>query len=302
MALQREAALPLPRLLLGALALLALAGSSCAKKKKPFAFAGIRPQIACEACEEATKAIYATVKDLRREKPGQKMREERILEVMEHSCHPKRLEGRWMRYLDIEHRDGRLRLVKKPTTGKLRKKHTSIQDACMAYVGGDADLSAMLYKDRKRAAMVKKVCVDGGDSGDIGPCHKRFRRPPLSAKLVREVEAEPFVEADAKELDAEKMMADMSGMPGMPEEALQMYSRDDIDDMAIDELVKGGMDEDEAAEMFQKMKKEGLFDTDKKGDPAQGDQGDEVPAEDEDQGAAAGAPEGDAAADGGILG
>ena len=35
------------------------------------------------------------------------------MEIMEHACHPKRVEGRWMRYFDIEVQGSKLKLVDK---------------------------------------------------------------------------------------------------------------------------------------------------------------------------------------------
>ena len=104
------------------------------------------------------------------------------------------------------------------------------------------------------------VCVEGGDSGDRGPCHKKYKKGVLPAKLLKAVQGEDLVEADEKELAAEKQMGEMKKMPGMPEEAMQLYTRDDVEDLAVYEMMKEGMDEDEARKMYKELKESGYLD------------------------------------------
>ena len=110
-------------------------------------------------------------------------------------------------------------------------------------------------------AMSTYLCTNGGDSGEKGPCHKKFKRAVPTAKLLKDLPATKMVEASEQELGGESQVADnLKKMPHMPEEALQMYTRDDVEELAIDEMMKEGMDEEEARTMYRELKDSGYFD------------------------------------------
>ena len=130
------------------------------KKEKVRAFPGIFKHIACDVCTESVRQLVNLVKWKQEKRPKLRLREDEINDLMEKSCDPRLLEGRWMRYLDIsvDAKANKLAVVDSGIPAKLKKKTRSIADACSAVLLGDSDLTAFLYS----------VC----------------RHPPIAARLV----------------------------------------------------------------------------------------------------------------------
>eukprot|EP01060_Flectonema_neradi_P011129 TRINITY_DN18197_c0_g1_i1.p1 TRINITY_DN18197_c0_g1~~TRINITY_DN18197_c0_g1_i1.p1 ORF type:complete len:276 (+),score=70.78 TRINITY_DN18197_c0_g1_i1:50-829(+) len=230
------------------------------KKKRATAYPGIVKHLQCSVCREGVANIFKEVAYWRPK--VSKFTEDDIQTRLEQSCNPRRREGWWIRYFDIEKKDDRnLEVVDFGKATKVNKKGQSIADTCSTVLLGDIDLTAQLYADKKKIGeLVHYICVKGGDSGDPGPCSKKTKIPKISAKLLKDLSSETPVEAPRKEMEAEEQLVGME-TNGMPEGAFQMYGRDDVDEMAIDELMKeGDLDEDEARKMLQEMKDSGLLD------------------------------------------
>ena len=229
------------------------------KKKRATAYPGIVKHLQCSVCREGVANIF---KEAAYWKPKvAKFTEDDIQTRLEQSCNPRRREGWWMRYLDIEQEDDRrLHVVDFGKPAKIQKKVQSIADTCSTVLLGDVDLSAQLFANKKSIGeLVKYICVKGGDSGDPGPCNKKTKIPKIPKKILDGLASETPTEAPRKEMEAEEQLTGME-TAGMPEGAFQMYARDDVDEMAIDELMKeGDMDEDEARKMLKEMKDSGLL-------------------------------------------
>ncbi|KAJ9448799.1 hypothetical protein DIPPA_12367 [Diplonema papillatum] len=251
------------RALVAAAALLLISLGGAEAKKKVTAFPGLTKHVGCTVCKEGVRNIELLVKHLAESAPTGRLTEDAIQQTLDKSCDPRRPEGRWLRHMDIvaDVNADTVTVVDSSFPAKLKRKTRSLADACTAFLLGDSDLSGMLYSGRRSLTqLVKHVCLDGGETGEPGPCSKKFRKGPISKKVLSAVAAEELVEADDKEIDAEKQMAEME-KPHLPEGAFKMYSRDNIDEMAIDELMKeSGMDEEEATEYYNDLKAQGYFD------------------------------------------
>jgi hypothetical protein len=143
--------------------------------------------------------------------------EEDILEDVEKLCNPKEDIGHWLRQLDIQEVDGKVKLVEQVGKGSCHRECQTLSKACQESIGEvDTDLAEALYRGKLTLSQtINKVCHELTDA-----CTKK--PPPYKGRKIDE----PFDEVSDEDLKMETLMSKMSNMPGMP--GMEMYSKDDL--------------------------------------------------------------------------
>ncbi len=205
------------------------------------------PYISCEVCSAVVKTLHEQVAYNRglygpKSSKGKKMPEEVVSDILDNVCEAEKEGGEWIRYYDIVSTpvDGKdtkrkLALEGNESPGKCKRECQTIKKSCENLLEEEIedrdDLQALLYVDKKFAKF----------SGDKGAedlvehvCKKMVSRCKKSvtystAKYDRE--DEEFIAVSEKDMEMEKLMAQMQGMPGMGGQGLSMYNREDMDSM-----------------------------------------------------------------------
>jgi len=189
--------------------------------------------IRCEACEYAVNELFAAVREARSTAPNKKLSEVHIVELIEAISNPTNITGEWLRSVDMVEtpEKGKVFLTLEQPGGKSKCKNEcttlaeSVHSLFQEEIDAD-DLSAILWKNKATVEELQtKVCEKW-----TSRCRKP-RRKPLASRYKRV--DEEFAQQDEKELEMERMMAEMRGM-GM---GGSMYSREDM----MAQMAAGGM-------------------------------------------------------------
>ncbi|GFR41907.1 hypothetical protein Agub_g2698, partial [Astrephomene gubernaculifera] len=139
------------------------------------------------------KQARNVVKELSHAAGAKKVAEADILERVEKMCDPDQDAGDWITRYDIVEQDTTLQLKDTGRLGKCQSECRTIARAC-EQISEDVDLtdlSAMLYKGKKRAAVSNWMCYDATDACTKKPPPVPKDRPageahvPLSEEEVR---------------------------------------------------------------------------------------------------------------------
>ncbi|GLI59428.1 hypothetical protein VaNZ11_001311, partial [Volvox africanus] len=202
------------------LTFIALASAQFGGPKRPKPKAPVNKDdikyIKCQVCEAMAKEARNIAKDLGQLAGAKKVSEADILERLEKMCNPDQNEGDWITTYDIVEQGADLHLKDTGMVGKCKSKCRTIARTC-ELIAEDldlTDLSAMLYKGKKRSAVTNWMCYDATDVCSSKP-------PPVPAGRPA---GEPHEPLDEDELRNMKMMRDMeaSGLSG------SLYSRDTL--------------------------------------------------------------------------
>ena len=203
------------------------------------------PYIGCDVCGGVVVNLLKQVTQVRSEygpksEKGKKMPEEAVSDILDGICKPNEDGGEWIRYLDIvsqpaDGQDKKRKLVLTPheNPGKCKKECETISKSCYDLMEEDIDdrdeLQALLFVD-------KKFSEFSGEDGDMKlvdrVCKKmtgRCKSTKTYATSKYERKDEEFIELTDKDLEMEKLMAQMQGMPGMENQGMNMYDRDDME-------------------------------------------------------------------------
>ncbi|GIL97412.1 hypothetical protein Vretimale_3063 [Volvox reticuliferus] len=172
--------------------------------------------IKCKVCEAMAKEARNVVKELGELAGAKKINEADILERLEKMCNPDLNEGDWIAMYDIVKEGDILNLKDTGMVGRCKSKCRTIARTC-ELIAEDldlTDLSAMLFKGKKRSAVTNWMCYDATDVCISKP-------PPVPAD--RPV-GEPHEPLDEDEYRNIMMMRDMEaiGVSG------SLYSRDTL--------------------------------------------------------------------------
>ena len=133
------------------------------------------------------------------------MSEEDILEKVEKLCNPREEVGYWMRRLDIQEVDGRVKLVEQAEKkGSCRRECQTVSKACEETISEvDTDLAELLYRGKLTLSQaINTVCHELTDA-----CTKK--PPPYKGRKSDE----PFEEVSDQDLEMEKLMSKMRSGP-----------------------------------------------------------------------------------------
>ena len=205
------------------------------------------PYISCEVCSAVVKTLHEQVSYNRglygpKSSKGKKMPEEVVSDILDNVCEAEKEGGEWIRYYDIVSTpvDGKdtkrkLTLEGQEGPGKCKKECQTIKKSCENLLEEEIedrdDLQALLYVDKKFAKfdsekgaedLVEHVCKKM-----VSRCKKNVTYS--TAKYERE--DEEFIAVSEKDMEMEKLMAQMQGMPGMEGQGLSMFNREDMDSM-----------------------------------------------------------------------
>ena len=205
------------------------------------------PYVSCDVCGAVVKKLHEQVTYNRelygpKSPKGKKMPEEVVSDILDNVCEAEKEGGEWIRYYDIvssavDSKDTKrkLTLESNESPGKCKKECQTIKKSCENLLESEIedrdDLQALLYVDKKFAKysgekgatdLVDHVCKKM-----VSRCKKS--RTYSTAKYDRE--DEEFVAVSEKDMEMEKLMASMQGMPGMEGQGLSMFNREDMDSM-----------------------------------------------------------------------
>jgi hypothetical protein len=126
--------------------------------------------------------------------------EEDILEDVEKLCNPKEDIGHWLRQLDIQEVDGKVKLVEQVGKGSCHRECQTLSKACQESIGEvDTDLAEALYRGKLTLSQtINKVCHELTDA-----CTKK--PPPYKGRKIDE----PFDEVSDEDLKMETLMSKM---------------------------------------------------------------------------------------------
>ena len=202
--------------------------------------------IKCEVCEQLAAAAHGEYVKLRADE-GQKLRETTVIEKMEKMCDVSSTEGDWIITKDLQEKGTRLRVVDmgKENYGECGVECKTIVKACEDILGPrDTDVGEYLFTSDDASdgvkAFQKWLCEE-----ETSACSGKTPALPKDRP-----KGEKFKKRDKKDLEMERLMKNMQGMPGMG--GAQMFSRDqmlrnmggggDDDDDDDDESPYGGFD------------------------------------------------------------
>ncbi|KAG2491405.1 hypothetical protein HYH03_010196 [Edaphochlamys debaryana] len=153
------------------------------------------------------------VKDLAEEAGAKKVAEADILDRIEKMCDPDENDGDWLTHYDLVVEGDYLKMKDTGKMGKCKSECRTIARAC-EQIAEDldlTDLSAMLYKGKKRAAISNWMCHESSDSCTVTTKHVHKDRVD-----------EEHVPMDPDEISSVKMLRNMkaAGLSG------SMYSRE----------------------------------------------------------------------------
>lgn len=223
-------------------------GGGGKKKKHTFEKRDLGP-IACEVCGAVVKNLHEQVTYNREQygpksPKGKKMPEEVVSDILDGVCEAEGAGGKWIRHLDIQstavdgnNKKRKLYLEGHDSAGKCQKECETIKKSCQNLLEEELedrdDLQALLYVDKK----FKKYAGDSGVLDLIGHVCKnmvgRCKKSVTYSTSKYEREDEEFIEVSEKDLEMEKLMAEMQGM-GMGGQGLSMYDREDMEGMMGD--------------------------------------------------------------------
>jgi hypothetical protein len=200
--------------------------------------------IKCEVCEQLAEAAHGEYLKLRADE-GQKLRETTVIEKMEKMCDVSSTEGDWIVTKDLQEKGTRLRVVDmgKENYGECGVECKTIVKACEDILGPrDTDVGEYLFTSDDESdgvkAFQKWLCEE-----ETSSCSGKTPALPKDRP-----KGEKFKKRDKKDLEMERLMKNMQGMPGMG--GAQMFSRDQMlrnmgggdDDDDDDESPYGGFD------------------------------------------------------------
>ncbi|CAL50537.1 unnamed product [Ostreococcus tauri] len=197
-------------------------GKKDASKTIPRAVASDVKYIECETCELLVNAAVKEYKTQYAEVGSKKLRETDVIEKMEKMCDVASKEGDWIITKDLQEKGSKLRLVDMGAEnyGECRTECKTIVKACEKILGPrDTDVGEYLFVsdgDVDAKAFRKWLCEEETTSCAKAP-------PPLPKDRPK---GEAFKKRDKKDVEMERLMAGMKGMPGMG--GAQMFSRDQM--------------------------------------------------------------------------
>ena len=185
--------------------------------------------------DRVADAVTQEYAALREETPEKKLTETMVIEKIEKMCDPSAKEGDWIITKDLQEKGSRLRVVDmgKENYGECGKECKTIVKACEDILGPrDTDVGEFLYTSNAgdlRGALREWLCEEETNS-----CGGKI--PPLPSDRPK---GEKFKKRDKKDVEMERLMAGMKGMPGMG--GAQMFSRDQM----MGGMGMGGDDDDD---------------------------------------------------------
>ncbi|EDO40280.1 predicted protein, partial [Nematostella vectensis] len=188
------------------------------KKEKFHAVNGEVPHIRCETCQKAVKHLYRRTSEMREKSPRKKVEEDKIIELVEASCNPDKEEGEWISKFDIVKKGDSLQLSEKEVFGRCKQECRTIAKACEETISEvDTDLAEMIWQNKlSLSKLTNKICHSMSKA-----CTKKAQNLKIDKRFDEEFEA-----MSEDERNADKIMKQMRGVPGMP--GMEMYSREDI--------------------------------------------------------------------------
>ena len=178
--------------------------------------------IECEACEFLARAAVDEYKTLLETVGAKKLRETEVIEKMEKMCDAAVKEGNWIITKDLQEKGSKLRVVDMGAEnyGECGSECKTIVRACEKILGPrDTDVGEYLFTsggDVDVKEFTNWLCKE-----ETSACAKV--PPPLPKDRPK---GEAFKKRDKKDVDMERLMAGMKGMPGMG--GAQMFSRDQM--------------------------------------------------------------------------
>lgn len=213
--------------------------ASLAASKKPSAVARREdiPFIKCQVCEKLAYQIHAQVNKKQSDISPKKVSEFQIIEIAENICNTKKEAAEWIFQIDIVEKGDKLELVEQGTEGQCNSECKTIERACQEVLGySDTDVAEFLFKTKPSAdKLAKFLCNDLSKACSSKP-------PPVPKTRTP---GEPFSPKPTKDVEMEKILRSMQGMPGAP--SMKMYSRDDLvkNNFGDGEIDEDDDDEDE---------------------------------------------------------
>lgn len=131
-----------------------------------------------------------------------KLSEEEILNIVEKTCDPDSEHGKWMRYLDILESKDTLKLQEHSNVGRCREECKTIGRSCEQSIGDiDTDIGEILWQNElKLSPFINEVCHS------LSSVCKKAK----SQKFVKGKRKDfKFIEMTQKDIDAEKVLANM---------------------------------------------------------------------------------------------
>ncbi|XP_078438000.1 nucleophosmin [Wolffia australiana] len=176
------------------------------------------PFIKCQVCEKIAHQLYRQVKQKEDQISPRKISELQIIDIAENICNLKKEEADWLLRIDIVEKGDALELVEQEVEGHCNSECKTLERACQEVMGySDTDIAEFIYTSKpSQDSLVKFLCYKTSSS-----CSKK--PPPLPKDRAP---GEPFVPKPSKELEMEKILRSMEGMPGAP--SMKMYSREDL--------------------------------------------------------------------------
>lgn len=207
--------------------------SLCAKKPVFSARKEDIPYIKCQVCEKVAKELYQLVEKKMAQFLPKKISEYQIIEMAENMCNLKKEEADWIMKIDIVEQGDKLELVEQEAEGQCNSECKTIERTCQEVLGNsDTDIAEYIFSFKPSIdSLVNYLCKDLTNA-----CRKK--PPPVPKDRIP---GEPFVPKPSKEVEMEKILRSMEGMPGAPN--MQMYSREDL--MNMKNFGNGKADDDE---------------------------------------------------------
>jgi hypothetical protein len=175
--------------------------------------------IKCQVCELAADAAYEEYVAVAADK-GKKLTELDVLERVEKLCDVSDKAADWIINKDLQEKGTKLKVVDmgKEVYGKCGVECKTIVKACEDVLGPrDTDVAEYLLTTATSAKDVHEwLCREETSSCSSAP-------PPLPKDRPK---GEKFVKREKKDVDMERLMASMQGMPGMG--GAQMFNREDM--------------------------------------------------------------------------
>ncbi|KAK9833297.1 hypothetical protein WJX81_004369 [Elliptochloris bilobata] len=175
------------------------------------------PYIKCGVCEALAKNAYRQVKTARDAlRPGKKLSEATIQDMVERMADPAKDEGEWVAKIDLVEDGSRLRLKEMPQVGKCGAECKTVQRVASELLQDhDTDMAEHLFQAKQtRAQFSNWLCYEASAACAAKPPLLPAGRAPGPA----------FEVLDPKEAELEKMLAGMkdAGLGG------QVYDRESI--------------------------------------------------------------------------
>ena len=198
------------------------------------------PYIECEVCQKTIAHTWERINNLRKAK-GDKLHEFEMNDIIEDICDPETIEGEWITKLDlsINKKDRQIYVISHEEYGHCKRECQTIVHACkkhMDEIGLDVGEALWKRKPDTKEKLVVYVCKKWTKACP----EKRGENRLLLSENYDRIDEIFKVKTD-KDREMDQMLKKMKDA-GLGNGA-QMYSREDIENMNLDQMQQQYLDE-----------------------------------------------------------